>query len=92
MAINESRRVYRLADALVLLLLSMVPVMVLLAAAEGQAAAPTVLFWLVLLLPMVLVAWLLTWRDPEELPELATVSPRSVYHVSKVSPPSSNTW
>jgi membrane-associated protease RseP (regulator of RpoE activity) len=66
MAVNESQRVYRLADALVLLLLSMVPVMVLLAAAEGQAAAPTVHFWLVLLLPMALVAWLLTWRDPEE--------------------------
>lgn len=66
MAINESTRVYRLADALGLLLLSMVPVMVLLAAAEGQAAAPTALFWLVLLLPMVLVAWLLTRRDPEE--------------------------
>ena len=66
MAINESTRVYRLADALVLLLLSMVPVMVLLAAAEGQAASPTVFFWLVLLLPMVLVAWLLSWRDPEE--------------------------
>jgi membrane-associated protease RseP (regulator of RpoE activity) len=66
MAISESKRVYRLADALVLLLLSMVPVMALLAAAEGQAASPTMLFWLVLLLPMMLVAWLLTWRDPEE--------------------------
>ena len=66
MAINESKRVYRLADAFGLLLMSMVPVMVLLASAEGQAAAPTALFWLVLLLPMVLVAWLLTRRDPEE--------------------------
>jgi membrane-associated protease RseP (regulator of RpoE activity) len=66
MAIDESKRAYRLADALVLLLLSMVPVMVLIAAAEGQAVAPTMLFWLLLLLPMVLVAWLVSWRDPEE--------------------------
>ena len=66
MGINESKPVYRLADALVLLLLSMAPVMAFLAAAEGQAAAPTMLFWLVLLLPIVFVAWLLTWRDPEE--------------------------
>ena len=44
MGINESKPVYRLADALVLLLLSMAPVMAFLAAAEGQAAAPTMLF------------------------------------------------
>jgi membrane-associated protease RseP (regulator of RpoE activity) len=80
-AINESKRVYRLADALVLLLLSMVPVMALLAAAEGRAVAPTMLFWLVLLLPMVLVAWLLTWRDPEESTNGHRVAAIRVPHV-----------
>jgi uncharacterized membrane protein len=91
MAINESKRVYRLSDALVLLLLSMMPVMVLLAAAEGQAAAPTVLFWLVLLLPMVLVAWLLTWGDPEESTNGHRIAAIRVPRV-EVSPPTSNSW
>ena len=81
MAITESKRVYGLADAFGLLLMSMVPVMVLLTAAEGQAAAPTPLFWLVLLIPMVLVAWLLTRRDPEESTDGHRIAAIRVPHV-----------
>ena len=65
-ATEASGRVYRLADALVLLLLLMLPVMLVLGAAEGRPGAPTALFWLLLLLPLILVAWLLTCCEPEE--------------------------
>lgn len=61
---TEAKRVYRLADAVVLLLLSMLPVMVLLAL--GPAAAPAILLWLLLLLPLGMAAWLLTCCEPEE--------------------------
>ena len=60
------RRAYRLADALMLLLLLMLPVMLLLGAAEGRPGAPTGLFWVLMLLPWILVSWLLTCCEPEE--------------------------
>ena len=66
MATEATGRVFRLADALVLLLLLMSPVMLLLGAAEGQPVAPTAFFWFLLLLPTFLVAWLLTCCEPEE--------------------------
>ncbi len=66
MATEASGRTYRLADALILLLLLMLPVMLVLGAAEDRSVAPTALFWLLLLLPLILVGWLLTCCEPEE--------------------------
>jgi len=61
-----SKRVYPLADALLLLLALMLPAMVLLGAAEGQGNRPTLFFLVLLLFPFVLLLWLLTCCAPEE--------------------------
>jgi membrane-associated protease RseP (regulator of RpoE activity) len=66
MAEAAERRVFRLEDAIVLLLVLMLPVMLVLGAAEGRAGAPTVVFWLLFLFPVVLLLWLLTCCEPEE--------------------------
>jgi membrane-associated protease RseP (regulator of RpoE activity) len=63
---RTSKRVYPLAEALVLILVSMVPAMLVLGAAEGRQGGPSLSFFALLLLPFVLLLWLQTCRAPEE--------------------------
>ena len=54
------RRTFSLADALILILLLLLPVMLLVGAAEtGPKIGPGLLFWLLLLLPAFFLPWLL---------------------------------
>jgi membrane-associated protease RseP (regulator of RpoE activity) len=61
------KRAFGLAYSVVLLLFMMLPMMLLVGAAEGRSGGPTLLFWLFLLLPLVPLYWLLTSRAPEEV-------------------------
>jgi membrane-associated protease RseP (regulator of RpoE activity) len=74
------RRLWRLADAAVLLLLLLFPLMILLAAAERTAGHPTVLFWLLLLMPVLVLPWLWLQADPEECGQAPVVAGRRVEH------------
>lgn len=56
----------RLADAVLVLLLVLLPLMLMLGAAEGTAHRPTLLFWLLLLLPLLVLPWLWRTAEPEE--------------------------
>ena len=56
----------RLCDAVVLLLALMLPVMFLIGASEGRQGGPTVLFWALLLVPLLLLPWMLSACDREE--------------------------
>jgi membrane-associated protease RseP (regulator of RpoE activity) len=59
-------RLWRLADALALLLLFLLPLMILLGSAERTAGRPTLLFWLLLILPLLILPWLWRRAEPEE--------------------------
>ena len=59
-------RLWRLADAAVLLLLFLFPMMILLGTAERTDRGPTLMFWLVLILPLLILPWLLRRADPDE--------------------------
>ena len=59
-------RVWRLADAAVLLLLFLLPMMILLGTAERTDRGPTLMFWLVLIFPLLILPWLLRRADPDE--------------------------
>src|SRR5689334_15808916 len=61
-----NRPVFRLADAVLLFLLLMLPMMLLLGAAEGTARRPTFLFWLLWLLPFLVLPWLWSRQHPDE--------------------------
>jgi membrane-associated protease RseP (regulator of RpoE activity) len=60
------RRTWRLADALLLFLLFLLPVMLLIGHGEGGIEHVTLLFWIMLILPLLVLPWL--WRSaaPEE--------------------------
>jgi membrane-associated protease RseP (regulator of RpoE activity) len=60
------RRLWRLVDAAVLLLLFLLPLMILLGAAERTTERPTLLFWLLLILPLFILPLLWRRADPEE--------------------------
>jgi hypothetical protein len=60
------RQVFRLAEAVVLLLFLLLPMMLLLGAAEGTAGRPTPLFWILWVLPLLMLPWLWSRRHPEE--------------------------
>src|SRR5688572_13739030 len=53
-------RSWRLVDAAILLLVFLLPMMILLGTAERSDRAPTVTFWLLLILPLLILPWL--WR------------------------------
>jgi hypothetical protein len=73
------RPVFRLAEAVLLFLFLLLPMMLLLGAAEGTAGRPTLLFWVFWLLPFLLLPWLWSRRNPEEtLEPQATVDGASV--------------
>jgi membrane-associated protease RseP (regulator of RpoE activity) len=59
-------RLWRLADALALLLLFLLPLMLLLGSAERTTGRPTLLFWLLLILPLLILPWLWRRAEPEE--------------------------
>jgi membrane-associated protease RseP (regulator of RpoE activity) len=63
------RRSFSLVQALLLVLVSLLPLMLLLGATEGTGSRPGPLFWLLLVLPLLLVPWLLTCCEPEETAE-----------------------
>jgi hypothetical protein len=48
-------RLWRLADALALLLLFLLPLMILLGSAERTVGRPTLLFWLLFILPLLIL-------------------------------------
>jgi membrane-associated protease RseP (regulator of RpoE activity) len=58
-------RTFRPADAVLVLLVFLMPVM-LLGGVQDRAGHPTMLFWILLLLPIFGLIWLLTCCDPEE--------------------------
>jgi membrane-associated protease RseP (regulator of RpoE activity) len=60
------KRVFSLVQAVLLALLVLMPLMLVIGSAEGTAAAPGLLFWLLLLLPIVIVGWLLTCCSPDD--------------------------
>lgn len=56
----------RLAHAVLLLLVFLLPMMWLVGAAEGAGGRPTFVLWLVLILPWLVLPWLLSCCAPEE--------------------------
>jgi membrane-associated protease RseP (regulator of RpoE activity) len=60
------RPVFRLAEAVLLFLLLLFPMMLMLGIAEGTARTPTPLFWLFWLLPVLVLPWLRAHRNPDE--------------------------
>src|SRR6266542_2118172 len=73
-------RVWRLADALLLLLMFLLPLMVLLGRAEGSGQRPTVLFWILLVLPWLILPWLWRHAEPEECGRAHMAAARRVEH------------
>jgi membrane-associated protease RseP (regulator of RpoE activity) len=73
------REVFRLAEAVLLFLFLLLPMMLLLGAEEGTAGRPTLLFWVFWLVPFLVLLLLWSRRNPEESlePEVA-VDPASV--------------
>jgi hypothetical protein len=59
-------RLWRLADALLLLLFFLLPLMLLVGQSEGTTGRPTLLFWLLLLLPLLILPLLWRRAEPEE--------------------------
>jgi membrane-associated protease RseP (regulator of RpoE activity) len=80
-----TKRVFRLADSLILLLLLMTPMMLLLGAAEGHESAPTGLFWLLLLLPVLVLPWILSCCEPEETADGQRAAARNLEHKAAVA-------
>lgn len=69
---------FRLADALLLFLLVLLPMMLMLGAAEGTTHRPTLLFWVLLLLPLLILPWLWRTAEPEETADGQAVAARRV--------------
>lgn len=69
---------FRLADALLLFLLVLLPMMLVLGAAEGTPHRPTLLFWVLLLLPLLVLPWLWRTAEPEETADGQAVAARRV--------------
>jgi hypothetical protein len=60
------RHVWRLGEALLILLLFLFPLMLVLGTAEGTPQGPSLLFWVLLLLPLLIIPWL--WRAAASAP------------------------
>lgn len=69
---------FRLADALLLFLLVLLPMMLVLGAAEGTAHRPTLLFWMLVLLPLLVLPWLWRTAEPEETADGQAAAARRV--------------
>jgi Zn-dependent protease len=66
---RQPRRALRLADAVLLLLLFLLPWMLIVGTAEGTAARPGLLFWLLLLLPWLILPLIWAARERSETPD-----------------------
>jgi hypothetical protein len=69
---------FRLADALLLFLLVLLPMMLIIGAAEGTPHRPTLLFWVLLLLPLLVLPWLWRTAEPEETADGQAAAARRV--------------
>lgn len=67
---------FRLADAVLLLLLFLLPWMLIVGTNEGTAARPGLVFWLLLLLPLFVLPWLWSSREPSAAPERSRAARR----------------
>src|SRR5262245_29138459 len=76
-------RLWRLADAVALLLLFLLPLMILLGGAERTTARATLLFWLLLLIPFLVLPWLWRRADPEECGHAHAAAVRRVERESR---------
>jgi membrane-associated protease RseP (regulator of RpoE activity) len=79
------RVVFRLAEAVVLFLLFLLPLMLILASAEGTARQPTLLFWLLWLLPFLFLPWLWARRNPEERGDFALATDTHVLSTTQLA-------
>ena len=61
-----ARRTWRLADALLVLLMVLLPLMLMVGRGEGTIERVTLLFWLLLILPLLILPWLWMAAAPEE--------------------------
>jgi len=59
-----ARKTWRLVDELLLFLLLLFPLMLLLGSSEGTLDRATRLFWLLLILPVLILPWLWRGADP----------------------------
>ena len=75
----------RLAHAVLLFLLFLLPTMWLVGAAEGVSGRPTFVFWLVLLLPLFILPWLLSCCAPEETTDGHEIVARQLPHDSTIA-------
>lgn len=73
-----AERRFRLADALLMFLVVLLPLMLFVGAAEGTLHRATVLFWLLLLLPLFLLPWLWRRADQEETADGPAAAARRV--------------
>jgi membrane-associated protease RseP (regulator of RpoE activity) len=70
-------RVFRLGEAVLLLLILLLPMMLLLGASEGTAGRVTLLFWVLWVLPLLVLPLLWRRRNPEESLEPKVAEDRS---------------
>ena len=75
----------RLAHAVLLFLLFLLPTMWLVGAAEGVSGRPTFVFWLVLLVPLFILPWLLSRCAPEETTDGHQAAARQLPHDSTIA-------
>jgi membrane-associated protease RseP (regulator of RpoE activity) len=75
---------FRLAHAVLVFLLFLLPTMWLVGAAEGVGGRPTLVFWLLLILPLLILPWLLSCCEPEETTNGHKAAARKVQHDSAI--------
>ncbi len=68
--------VFRLGEALLLFLFLLLPMMLMLGAAERTTRRPTLLFWVFWLLPFLVLPWLWGRRNPDETGEVELATDR----------------
>lgn len=68
--------VFRLGEAMLLFLFLLLPMMLMLGAAEGTTRRPTLLFWVLWLLPFLVLPWLWGRRNPDETGEVELATDR----------------
>ena len=75
-----ARKTWRLVDELLLFLLFLFPLMLLLGRSEGTLDRATLLFWLLLILPMLILPWLWRGADPGDRREAQMLAAQRVAH------------
>jgi hypothetical protein len=77
-----ARKTWRLVDALLLFLLFLLPLMLIVGRGEGTIERATLLFWLMLILPLLILPWLWRGADPEERGGAPMLAAQRVAHES----------